>query len=88
MRKDLSEIIIRLALPRKPDIEVFHSTLRHRGYIVMENQLAGRYSGEVHIIKENLPFESRINTIGFIHPEYIDIIDYIDIDTTIVLERL
>ncbi len=88
VRKDLSEKIIRLALPRKPDIEVFHSTLRHRGYIVMENQLAGRYSGEVHIIKENLPFESRTNTIGFIHPEYIDIIDYIDIDTTIVLERL
>ena len=75
-------------LSRKPNIPIFHNTIRKRGYIVMENQLAGRYSGEVHIIKENLPFETRTNTIGFIHPEYIDIIDYIDIDTTIVLERL
>ena len=54
----------------------------------MENKLAGRYSGEVHIIKESLPFEARTNVIGFIHPEYIDIIDYIDAQTTIVLERI
>lgn len=88
VRKDLAEKIVRLALPRTPDIPIFHNTIRQRGYIVMENKLAGRYSGEVHIIKENLPFEARTNVIGFIHPEYIDIIDYIDAQTTIVFERI
>lgn len=88
VRKDLAEKIVRLTLPRTPDIPIFHNTIRQRGYIVMENKLAGRYSGEVHIIKESLPFEARTNVIGFIHPEYIDIIDYIDAQTTIVFERI
>lgn len=88
VRKDQSEKIIRLLLPRTPEVPVFHNTDRKRGYIVMENKLAGRYSGEVHLIKENLPFEARANVIGFIHPEYIDMIDYIDAKTTIILERL
>lgn len=88
VRKDQSEKIIRLLLPRTPEVPIFHNTIRQRGYIVMENRLAGRYSGEVHIIKEELPFEARANVIGFIHPEYVDMIDYIDAKTTIILERL
>ena len=88
VRKDQPEKIVRLSLPRLSNVPVFHNTMRQRGYIVMENQLAGRYSGEVHIIKEDLPFEARTNVIGFIHPEYVDIVDYIDAKTTIILERL
>lgn len=88
VRKDQSDSLIRLLMPRTPDIPVFHNTIRNRGNIVMENQLAGRYSGEVHIIKKDLPFESRCNVIGFLHPEYIDIVDYIDAQTTIIFERL
>lgn len=57
VRKDLAEKIVRLTLPRTPDIPIFHNTIRQRGYIVMENKLAGRYSGEVHIIKESLPLK-------------------------------
>lgn len=88
VRKDQSESLVRLLLPRTPDIPIYHNTVRKRGYIVMENHLAGRYSGEVHIVKKDLPFESRVNVIGFLHPEYIDILDYIDAQTTIVFERL
>ena len=53
----------------------------------MENKLAGRYSGEVHLVKQEMPFEARCNVIGFIHPEYIDLLEYVDETTTIVLER-
>lgn len=88
VRKDESTMLIRLMLPRTPNVPIFHNTIRQRGYIVMENQLAGRYSGEVHLIKKDLPFEARANIIGFIHPEYIDILDYIDGETVIVFERL
>ena len=87
VRKDQSEYLVRLLLPRKSDVEVFHNTVRHRGSIVMENKLAGRYSGEVHLVKQEMPFEARCNVIGFIHPEYIDLLKYVDETTTIVLER-
>lgn len=88
VRKDQSESLIRLLLPRKLQIPVQKSTLRKRGYIVMENKLAGRYSGEVSLMKQELPFVSRTNTIGFIHPEYIDVLNYIDAKTKIYFVRL
>lgn len=88
IRKDQSDNIIRLFRPRTPDIPVYHNTIRKRGYIVMENKLAGRYSGEIHIIKNEMPFEARCNVIGFLHPEYVDILDYIDAQTIIVFEKL
>lgn len=87
VRKDQSEYLVRLLLPRKADVEVFHNTVRHRGSIVMENKLAGRYSGEVHLVKQEMPFEARCNVIGFIHPEYIDLLEYVNETTIIVLER-
>lgn len=88
IRSDEADQLVRIASYRTPDVPIFHNTIRKRGYIVMENKLAGRYSGEMHLIKKDLPFEARSNVIGFIHPEYIDILDYIDGSTTIVLERL
>lgn len=54
----------------------------------MENQLSGRYSGEVYLVKKDLPFEARSNVIGYIHLEYIDILDFVDGETTILLEKL
>lgn len=88
VRKDQSESLIRLSLPRKPYIPIQKSTLRKRGYIVMENQLAGRYSGEVSLMKQDLSFISRTNTIGFIHPEYTDVLDFINANTKIRFVRL
>lgn len=88
VRRDESDSIVRLTASRKPNVPIFHNTIRKRGYIIMENQLAGRYSGEIHIARKDLPFEARSNVIGFLHPEYIDILEYVDADTTIVFERL
>ncbi len=88
VRKDQSESLVRLLLPRVQDVQVFHNTIRRKGSIMMCNKLAGRYSGEVHLAKCDLPFEARTNIIGFIHPEYVDLLDYIDANTTIIFERL
>lgn len=88
VRKDQSETLIRLLLPRTENIPVYHNTIRRQGSIIMENVLAGRYSGEVHIAKRDLPFEARSNVIGFIHPEYIELLQEIDGTTTLVFERL
>lgn len=88
VRRDVAESVVRLLQPRVPGIPVFHNTIRPRGSIVMENQLAGRYSGEITIVKKDLPFEARSNVIGYLHPEYIDLVDFIDGDTTIIFERM
>lgn len=54
----------------------------------MQNKLAQRYSGEVSLIKSNLHFEARSNVIGFISPEYVKLLDFIDSNTKIIFRRL
>jgi len=36
----------------------------------------GRYSGEVQLLLEELPLDARVNVIGFIHPDFIDVVKY------------
>ncbi len=88
VRKDQSDSLIRLLMPRTANVPIFHNTIRQKGTIIMENKLAGRYGGEIHIAKKDLPFESRSNIIGFVHPEYLEVLEYVDGNTTIVFERL
>lgn len=88
VRKDQAEQVVRLALPRVKDVEVFHNTKRPKGCITMQNKLAGRYSGEVHLNRIDMSMDARVNVIGYIHPEYIDLLNYIDNDTIIIFEKL
>lgn len=44
----------------KPD----HCTLRSRGSITIDNSEYGRYSGEVQILRQDFPADSRVNVIG------------------------
>lgn len=60
IRPDQPENIIRLLLPRKPNVGIRHNIIRHRGSIVMQNRLAARYSGEVYLVKHDLPFEAEV----------------------------
>lgn len=87
-RKDLSESIIRLVVDRKSGIRPYNNGFRRRGSITLDNELMGRYSGEIQLIKKDLGIDSRVNVIGFIHPDYIDLLDYIDTDTKIKFSRL
>lgn len=88
VRKEISENVIRMIWPRNKDVNIYHNTERYRGTIVMDNRLSGRYSGELTISKKNLPFESRSNVIGYIHPEYLSILNFIDSKTEIIFEPM
>lgn len=88
IRKDQAEQVIRLAVPRVSDVEVYHNTRRPRGSITMQNALTGRYSGEIHLNKIDMGMDARVNVIGFIHPEYVELLNYIDHDTTIIFKKL
>lgn len=55
-----------------------HAWLFDAYSIVMQNRLAARYSGEVYLVKHDLPFEARSNVIGFVGPEYVNLFDQIN----------
>lgn len=88
VRKDIPEKIIRLNHKRVPDTAIDHTLTRKKGTIVMQNKLAQRYSGELSLTKVDLPFEARSNVIGFIAPEFVDLLNYIDADTKIILRKI
>lgn len=50
---------------------------RPRGAITMDNRLYGRYSGEVQLIREDLPLDEKVNVIGHIAPRYLLLADCI-----------
>ena len=54
----------------------------------MENAYARRYGGEVYLVKRSLGARARSNVIGFVDPSYVGVLDHIDAETDIVLERL
>lgn len=82
-RKDHSEYAIRMNTPRVKHIDIYQNTLRRKGSITIDNCLMGRYCGEMQLIMKDLPRDARVNVIGFIHPDYIDLLQYIDEDTKI-----
>ena len=88
IRKDMAQDIIRLAMPRISDVAIDHNKARYAGAITMNNQLFQRYSGEVQLVKTELPMDARVNVIGFIHPEFIELLEYIDSHTTIRFIRM
>lgn len=83
IRKDLSETIVRLTTPRVENVPVFNNIKRPKGSLTVDNFLAKRYSGEMQIAKIDLPMDARVNVVGYIHPEFVELVNYIGRDTVI-----
>ena len=83
VRKDLSAKVIRLESDRIKELPIKTTQSRQKGTITQENTLSGRYSGEIQIAKEDLPFSATSNTIGFVHPAYSEALNYVDSETII-----
>lgn len=64
-----------------------YCTVRKAGVITMDNQNYRRYSGEIQILREDLPQDDRVNVIGRIIPAYHFIMDCIKNGMRIRLER-
>ena len=47
----------------------------------------GRYCGELQLMKKDMPLDARCNVIGFIHPDYVDVLNAIDNDLKIQFVR-
>ncbi len=88
VRKDLSDKVIRLGTPRISNVPIETTLNRPQGTITMSNTLAERYSGEIQLVKKALPFSRENNIIGFVHPEYVELLDYLDGETKIQFIRI
>lgn len=76
-RKDISEQVVRLMTPRKKGIFPENNGIRHKGDIIIQNDLAGRYAGELQLCKQDLPFSPQGNKIGFLHPDLLELMPYV-----------
>ena len=85
VRNDLSEDLVRLKTQRFPDasIPIKNNNERKKGTITLDNKLAGRYSGEIQIMKHDLPYDPASNIIAWIHPNFTGLIDFMDSDIKI-----
>ena len=57
--------------------EPFNSIARKRGSITMDNIKYKRYSGEIQILRKDLPQDDRVNVIGKVQDDYLDIMECI-----------
>lgn len=87
IRRDLTDSLIRLSYGRGKfrNIQQSKSTQRYQGNITIDNELSGRYMGEINICKRNLSSDGKVNIIGHIYPEFVELLEYIDRDTVIRL---
>ncbi|WP_152658155.1 DUF871 domain-containing protein [Oceanobacillus sp. CFH 90083] len=65
------------ALPGSQSVEPENTAARPKGSITIDNELYGRYQGEVQITKVDLPADTRVNVLGQIHEKDIQLLDYI-----------
>ncbi|MGX7030162.1 MupG family TIM beta-alpha barrel fold protein [Vagococcus zengguangii] len=77
-RRDVSEKIVRLTTPRCSGIRPENNGDRQFGDIILLNDLSNRYGGEIQLCKMSLPFYSGGNKIGFVHPDFKELLHFID----------
>ena len=79
-RRDLSDQIVRVTTPRTSGIKATNNGSRQKGNIILLNELAGRYCGELQLCKADLSFSVEGNTIGFVAPEFLPLLNYLDFE--------
>ena len=70
-------------------VEPAHETVerRVRGSITLDNEKYLRYCGELQLIRKDLPADERVNVIGHVEKEYLDLLDLIERGHRFMLKR-
>lgn len=82
-RKDYSSRVVRSTITRikiKEGIKAVNTNTRHKGTITIDNENYGRYNGELQVTMVDLPADKRVNVIGNIKDEDINLLKYIKDD--------
>ncbi|NHM33743.1 MupG family TIM beta-alpha barrel fold protein [Neobacillus terrae] len=78
LRPDFARDVLRLMDTRRTEpVSPANTVARSRGTITMDNDLYGRYRGEVQVVLNPLPADERVNVIGRVIEEDIPLLSYI-----------
>lgn len=88
IRNDLGAWALRLVVDRNPNIEPNNNYDHTFGTITIDNKLYGRYSGEISIITKPVVNDAKINNIGFVQPNYLQLLNVIKGGDIIIFEKL
>ena len=89
-RQDAARDVIRSAYARFktiPDIQPENTVVRKKGAITIDNCDYGRYMGEIQVVKTELVADSKVNRVGNIVSEDIDLLDYIGPGQKYIIEK-
>ncbi|NLC54743.1 MAG: DUF871 domain-containing protein [Erysipelothrix sp.] len=91
-RSDNSNYVIRFVESRsekfiQTDIKAKNTVARKKGDLCISNECFGRYCGEVEICKEDLPRDFRVNVIGRIVKEDLNLLSYIKKGQGLILKE-
>ena len=70
-----------------PDIQPENTVVRKKGAITIDNCDYGRYMGEIQVVKTELVADSKVNRVGNIVSEDIDLLDYIGPGQKYIIEK-
>jgi uncharacterized protein len=79
LRPDLGRDVYRLLDTRKShDVPPSNTVKRPRGTITQDNDLYGRYKGEIQIVRNDLEKNPAVNVVGRIREEDLDLLELLD----------
>ncbi len=88
-RLDVARDVVRSEQSRivnkNDDIQPENTVPRRKGSITIDNQLYGRYKGELQIVKRKLPPDAKVNVIGQIIDKDLPLLDFIQDGTKLKL---
>lgn len=79
-RKDVARDCLRSATSRQKKLVTINAEapkVRLCGAVTIDNQLYGRYMGEIEVTKVNLPADKRVNVVGYVNRNEIDLLPLI-----------
>ncbi|MED1115673.1 DUF871 domain-containing protein [Bacillus paramycoides] len=79
-RLDPARDVIRSVESREENnvvLQPVNTILRKRGSITIDNELYGRYAGEMQIVINDLPADKKVNVVGMVVEEDVSLLSYI-----------
>lgn len=89
-RFDTARDVIRLEESRSLVTESIlpqHTVVREKGSITIDNLNYGRYMGEIQITRRDLPSDRRVNVIGAIRKEDVDLLSFVKAGQKLVIKE-
>ncbi|MFB6727614.1 DUF871 domain-containing protein [Bacillus mobilis] len=61
----------------KVSVQPMHTIVRKKGSITIDNELYGRYAGEMQVVVQDLPVDEKVNVVGMVVEEDLSLLPYV-----------